>query len=250
MAKFNIKEAFSKMSKFQRISAILLTAALALLVIYFIAYYLIDIIFYNMFRAMFSSVYEFYSIVLIFVLTVVDIAFVAGLLLSLLVGSKKNFAIILIMKANVTFCSVLLLTPFAMFLFKLSYPIGTVDIGNMLFSSFLQITHASAYCLLAVLLLGGFKKIAKILGFVSAGVIALISIRYIVNFFTNTSALVRYIADGRVPGILETFFCNYPQTFAYLSIAAALILIALNFTLLLLKKQADKPETSQQSEQL
>jgi hypothetical protein len=249
MAKLNIKEAFSKMSKFQMIATILLMAALALLIVHFIGYYLIDIIAYNMFKAMFSSVYQFYSIFLIFTLTVVDMAFAAGLILSLLVGSKKNFAIILIMKAAVAVCSVLFLTPFAMFLFKLSYPNGTIDYGNMFYSFFIQITLAAGYCLLGVLLLGGFKKIAKVLGFVSAGVIALVSIRYIINFFTESAALVRSISAGEVTNILDTIFCDYPQTFAYIGIAAALVLVALGFTFAVLKKSAKKPNSSQQAEQ-
>ena len=248
MAKLNIKEALSKMSKFQMIATILLMVSLALLIVQFIAYYLLGITCFKLFEAMFSSFYAFFSAIMVFTFFLFDIAYVAGLLLSLLVGSKRNFAVVLLIKAAVNVFKVLFINPLTVILFKLTYPDGRVGYGGLLFSMFLQITLTAAYCLLAVLLLGGFKKLVKILGFVSAGVMALITIRYIVDFFSDTGDLFDYISKGKVPDILGTLFIDYPQTFAYLSATAAVILVALGFTFAAVKKSAKKPQNSQQAE--
>ncbi len=248
MGKLNIKEAFSKMSKFQLIATILLLAAVALFVLQFFVSYIIDIIWNNYFRTMFASFYNFCNLCIGFIIRVVDIAIVAGLALSMLVGSKKNFAVLLIIKAAVALLNVMVLTPGLVFLFNLVYPNGRIGYGDLFFNYFIQIALAAAYCLLAVLLLGGFKKLVKILGFAAAGAIALISIRYIVIFFTATAALPGYFAERKVSGILKTFFADWPNSIASVAVAAALVLIALGFTFAVIRKSAKKDAAQKSAE--
>lgn len=199
-----IIENFKQMPLFYKIASFTFLAALVIFIFSTFIGYIGDIFFFGIFKAMFENIYGFFAVILYFIETILQILFVAALIIAMLSGEKKNVAFVLLCKAMIVAINLFFVNPFRRVLLVMSYGFkASIIPGSTVFGGFISFIYMLALIALAILLLNGFGKFTKIAGFITIGVF---SVTVIYNIIDLISAMVQSVKDFIQGSIAEGVF--------------------------------------------
>lgn len=205
-----ILDNFKKMTLLMKIASIAFLAAFIMILSSTLIGYIGNIFVYGVFSYMFSNVYNFFAEILYFVTSLLQILYIAALVTAMFSGNKKNVAFVLACKATLMLFNLTLITPFMRVLrvigygFKNGGSVTGADIGN-LFMSVLSIAVMGA---LAILLMGGFGKLTKLLGIIIAGAYGIFIIIDFADLIRSFADCIKYFINGNVRDGIMTILVN------------------------------------------
>ena len=192
---------FKKMPLLYRIAAIAFLAALAVLLFATLLGYIGDIFFFGIFKFMFTNVYGFFYVVLYFIQSILQIVFVAALVVAMVSGKKGNVSLVLLCKSVLISIGMFFVTPFLRILLVITEGWrGSIISGGAILSGLFSLLLMLALIALAVLLLGGFGRFKKLAALITTGVFSVVLIADFVYLIKALINSVKSFIQSDIPG--------------------------------------------------
>ena len=200
---------FKKMPLLMKIASIVFIVVLVLFLSARFVECIYDVFENNIFRLMFKNVYNFFSITLYDIRVILEFAYICALVAALFSGSKKNVAFVLLIKAMLTSLYVFFTGPFLRVLTVISYGFNVKTVtGTVIWKNFIDCVLILAYIALAILLLDGFGKLTKPLGFASVAVFSFILLVCTGEWIGNVVDMIKLFVGGNIKAGIYTLLID------------------------------------------
>lgn len=240
-----ILENFKKMPLLFKIATIAFIAALLILLFATLAEYIGDIFFFGLFQAMFANVYGFFAVIVYFLQTLLQIVFVAALVIAMFTKNKGNVSFVLLCKAIIISISMFLVSPFTRVTLVISYGFrASIISGSVIFNGLISLLYMLGLISLAILILKGYGKFTKLAGFITGGVFLIIDIVYFVEMISAIVDSVKDFLSGRIASGIFGLLGGVVSDCASIILVAGFVVMCLSAALSAkgLPKQEQKEE--------